>query len=76
MRAQRDCYVMEISKPVMAEIIRDTPDCLNKLSEILARRKMETEGVLKDAIGTAEQAEKEREYGAKFLVRLRDFFAL
>src|SRR5205085_2013036 len=27
-RAQRDCYVMEISKPVMAEIIRDTPDCL------------------------------------------------
>ena len=75
-RAQRDCYVMEISKPVMAEIIRETPDCLNKLSEILARRRMETEGALKDAVATAEQAAKEREYGATFLVRLRDFFAL
>jgi CRP-like cAMP-binding protein len=75
-RAQRDCYVMEISKPVMAEIIREAPDCLNKLSEILARRRMETEGVLKDAIGTDEQAAKEREYGATFLARLRDFFAL
>jgi len=75
-RAQRDCYVMEISKPVMADIIRDTPDCLNKLSEILARRRIETEGALKDAAGTADQAAKEREYGATFLVRLRDFFAL
>ena len=75
-RAQRDCYVMEISKPVMAEIIRETPDCLRQLSEILARRKMETEGVLKEAVGSAEHEAKEREYGATFLVRLRDFFSL
>src|SRR5947199_10621748 len=66
-RAQRDCYVMEISKRVMAGIIQQTPDCLRQLSEILARRKMETEGVLKEAIGSAEQAAKEREYGANFL---------
>jgi len=75
-RAQGDCYVMEISKPVMGEIIRDSPDCLRQLSEILARRKMETEGVLKDAMGTDEQAAKEREYSATFLVKLRHFFAL
>jgi small-conductance mechanosensitive channel/CRP-like cAMP-binding protein len=75
-RAQGDCYVMEISKPVMGEIIRESPDCLRQLSEILARRKMETEGVLKDAMGADEQAAKEREYSATFLMRLRHFFAL
>lgn len=75
-RAQRDCYVMEISKPVMAEIIRQSPDCLHQLSEILATRKMETEGVLKDAVRSVEQEAKEREYRATFMMRLRDFFAL
>jgi len=74
-RAQGDCYVMEISKPVMAEIIHESPDCLRQLSEILAHRKLETEGILKEA-GSAEQEAKEREYSATFLIRLRQFFAL
>jgi hypothetical protein len=67
---------MEISKPVMAEIIHESPDTLRQLSEILAQRKMETEGVLKEALGAAEQEAKEREYRATFMMRLRDFFAL
>jgi len=75
-RAQGDCYVMEISKPVMAEIIRDAPDCLRQLSEILAHRKMETEGVLKEAIGSEAEEAKEREYRASFMMRLRHFFAV
>ena len=48
-RAEGDCYVMEIGKDVMGEVIRESPDCLRQLSELLARRKMETEGILKDA---------------------------
>src|SRR5438445_3875 len=48
-RAQDDCYVMEISKEVMGEVIRESPDCLHQLSEILAQRKLETEGVIKGA---------------------------
>jgi small-conductance mechanosensitive channel/CRP-like cAMP-binding protein len=75
-RADGDCYVMEIGKPVMAEVIRDAPACLQQLSEILARRKMETEGVLKDAQGPADQAAKEKEYRATFLKRLQTFFSL
>src|SRR5467141_210626 len=76
-RAEADCYVMEISKPVMAKIIRDSPDCLRQLSEILAKRKMETEGILKDvATSSADQAAKQREYTATFLRRLKTFFAL
>src|SRR6266436_2986800 len=44
-RADADCYVMEIGKPVMGEVLRDAPDCLVLLSELLAQRKMETEEI-------------------------------
>jgi small-conductance mechanosensitive channel/CRP-like cAMP-binding protein len=76
-RADGDCYVMEISKHVMADVIRDSPDCLKQLSELLAKRKMHTEGILKDsAKPNADQAAKQREYTATFLKRLKTFFAL
>lgn len=76
-RADGDCCVMEISKGVMGEVIRDSPDCLKQLSELLAKRKMETEGILKDAAtSSADQAAKQREYTATFLKRLKTFFAL
>jgi small-conductance mechanosensitive channel/CRP-like cAMP-binding protein len=75
-RADGDCYVMEIGKPVMAEILRGAPDCLVQLSELLAQRKMETEGILKEASRTDEQASKQREYTATFMRRLRTFFQL
>src|SRR6266480_378632 len=75
-RADGDCYVMEIGKPVMAEVIRDSPDCLERLSELLARRKMENEGALKEAASQSLNQRKEREYTATFLHRLRTFFEL
>src|SRR5215467_9522243 len=75
-RADGDCYVMEIGKPIMAEVLRDAPSCLEKLSELLAQRKMETEGILKEAISTKEHALTERQYTANFLQRLRAFFEL
>src|SRR5213083_2084487 len=75
-QAESDCYVLEIGKPVMADVIRDSPDCLERLSELLARRKMENEGVLKEAASNALNQRKEREYTATFLHRLRTFFEL
>jgi CRP-like cAMP-binding protein len=75
-QAKSDCYVLEIGKPVMAEVIRDSPDCLERLSELLARRKLETEGILKEVARTDEQVLKERQYSATFLQRLRTFFQL
>jgi small-conductance mechanosensitive channel/CRP-like cAMP-binding protein len=74
--ADGDCYVMEIRKPVMAEVIRQAPDCLQKLSEILAQRRIEREGILKDAQPPADQTGKEKEYRATFLKRLQTFFSL
>lgn len=74
--AEGDCYVMEIGKDIMGDVIRESPECLKQLSELLARRRMETEGILKDAAPSADQAAKQREYTATFLKRLKTFFAL
>jgi CRP-like cAMP-binding protein len=68
--------VLEISKPIMAELLHHSPECLDQLSELLARRKLETEGIVREATPTDEQANKEREYRASFLTRLRTFFEL
>jgi len=67
---------MEIGKPVMAEVLRDSPDCLKRLSELLAKRKMESEGILKEAASQAQTANTERQYTASFLHRLRTFLEL
>ena len=75
-RADGDCYVMEISKDTMAEVIRDSPECLKQLSELLAKRKMHTEGIKDAASPSADQVAKQREYTATFLNRLKTFFAL
>lgn len=75
-RAEKDCEVLEISKPVMADLLRDSPECLEQLSALLAHRKMETEGIVKEAIVPEEREEKEREYTASFVKRLRSFFEL
>jgi len=75
-RAETDCQVMEIGKPVMAEVLRASPDCLERLSELLAKRKMETEGLLKEAVSHGQHERKEREYRATFLRRLQTFFEL
>ena len=75
-RAEDDCEVLEISKPAMAAVLREAPECVTKLSDLLAARKMETEGLLKDARkGDAEET-KEREYRATFLRRVRAVFEL
>ncbi|MDQ6938587.1 MAG: mechanosensitive ion channel family protein [Verrucomicrobiota bacterium] len=75
-RAEKDCEVLEISKPVMADLLRNSPECLTQLSALLAHRKMETEGKLKEAQLPEEEANMEREYTASFIKRLRSFFEL
>jgi hypothetical protein len=67
---------MEISKPVMAEVLRESPECLTALSELLAKRKLEGEGIVKDATKSDDQEKKESEYRSSFLSRLRTVFEL
>ena len=75
-RADADCEVLEISKEVMAGVMRDSPQCLTQLSEILAKRKLEGEGIVRDATRPDDQRNIEREYRASFLRRLRTVFEL
>jgi small-conductance mechanosensitive channel/CRP-like cAMP-binding protein len=75
-RAEGDCEVLEISHEAMAEVLQDAPQCLTQLSELLARRKLEGEGIVKDATQSHDQTTKEREYRASFLQRLRAVFEL
>jgi CRP-like cAMP-binding protein len=75
-RADGDCYVMEIGKPAMAEVLSGAPGCMEQLSQLLAQRKMETDGILKEARSADEHALTERQYTANFLHRLRTFFQL
>lgn len=75
-RADADCEVLEISKDVMAEILRESPECLARLSELLAKRKVEGDNIVKDTVIPDDQGTKEREYRATFLHRLRTVFEL
>lgn len=75
-RAEGDCEVLEIGKEAMAEVFRGTPECMNQLSELLARRRLETEGIIRDAAQPHDQQNKEREYRASFLSRLKAVFQL
>ena len=74
-RAEKDCEVVEISKNIMGELLRNSPQCLTQLSELLARRKLETEGIVKE-IAVPGDDRREREYTASFMKRLRSFFEL
>lgn len=75
-RARVDSEVLEISKEVMGEVMRHSPECLARLSEILARRKLEGEGILREAMQQEDTTSKEQEYRASFLRRLRTVFEL
>lgn len=75
-RAEDDCEVLEINKPAMAALLREAPECVAQLSELLAARKMETEGLLKDAQQSMAEETKKQEYRATFLRRVRAVFEL
>ena len=75
-RAEDDCEVIEIAKPAMAAVLRDAPECVTQLSELLATRRMENEGLLKDTQEGTSEERKAREYRATFLRRLRSVFEL
>ena len=76
MIAQSDCEVVEIGKAVLARSLKENPELLAQLSELLARRQLETEGALaagkKDGVAQIQQTK----YTDSFLDKLRTFFEL
>jgi CRP-like cAMP-binding protein len=73
--AQTDCEVVEVAKPVLGRSLKEHPELLAQLSDLLARRQVETEGALA-ATKSAEIGSMQDQYAATFLARLRGFFEL
>jgi small-conductance mechanosensitive channel/CRP-like cAMP-binding protein len=74
--AHSDCEVLEIDKSVFAEVLQDNTELLHDLSEMLAQRRMETEGIQAAASDNQKAMTKQREYTASFLTKLYSFFEL
>ena len=73
--AHTDCDVIEVGKAVFAQIVQNNPPLLEKLSDLLAKRRLETEGV--GAVGNDKNMKtKEMEYKAGFLQKLYSIFEL
>ncbi|MEO6052993.1 MAG: mechanosensitive ion channel family protein [Chthoniobacterales bacterium] len=73
--ALTDCDAVKIDKNDIAPIIADTPTLLDSLSNLLAQRKLQLEGVTA-VTGENVHDEKRREYSAGFLRSLKRFFAV
>jgi small-conductance mechanosensitive channel/CRP-like cAMP-binding protein len=74
--ANTDCEVVEIGKTVIAHSLKENPELLGKLSELLARRQMETEGIVTANTRPSVAEAKQTEYQATFVDKLRLFFEL
>lgn len=76
-QALDDCEVLEIAKPVFAEILSRETGLVQRLSELLARRKLEMDGhATRSQAADASAAAIQNQYQATFLSRLRSFFEL
>jgi small-conductance mechanosensitive channel/CRP-like cAMP-binding protein len=74
--AQADCEVVEVGKAVLALSLKENPDLLAKLSDLLARRQLETEGALAAGKQDGLVRTQQTKYTDSFLDKLRTFFEL
>jgi CRP-like cAMP-binding protein len=74
--ANTDCEVVEIAKPVMASLLKEFPELLDKLSEMLTHRELENEGIVAAQSRSNLITAKQTEYKANIMSRLRKFFEL
>jgi len=74
--AATDCEMWEIGKEVLAEILQQNETLVQKLSEMLAQRRMETEGIVASSSESTQLATRQKEYTEGFLKKLYSFFEL
>ena len=73
--ALTDCQVWELDRSVLSPILKENPDLAHRLSELLAHRRMETEGVLASK-SPAHAEEAHKEYTRGFLRRISALFEI
>jgi len=71
--ALEDCEAVEVDKATLAPIIEASPELLESLSDLLAHRRMQNEGIVAGAASLA-HGETRQDYRAGFLRKLRAFF--
>jgi small-conductance mechanosensitive channel/CRP-like cAMP-binding protein len=74
--AKTDCEVVEIGKDVLATSLKEHPELLQKLSELLAQRQIENEGLLAVRSQSPEHETRQFAYQETFVDKLRLFFEL
>ena len=74
--AQTDCELWEIGKEVLGQLLEENQILVEKLSDLLAKRRMENEGLLASTHAPSVVQNKHREYRASFLTKLKAFFEL
>lgn len=74
--ARRDCELWEVEKSVLAEILQENQTLVKQLSERLAERRMENEGILASVDSSPTTQTKQKEYTENFLKKLYSFFEL
>jgi len=74
--AHKDCEVVEIGKPVLAHSLKEHPELLAKLSALLAKRQMETEGIVAANTKPNEVEATHTEYTNGFMDKIKEFFEL
>lgn len=74
--ASNDCEVVEISKAVLATSLKEHPELMEKLSELLAKRQMATEGIVSASEQPHVTEARQSEYQSCALDKLRAFFQL
>ena len=74
--AERDCEVLEIEKEMMGDLFQKNPCLLERLSALLAERRIQMEGVLAATTAPAKIKEVQSAYTARFIKTLTSFFEL
>ena len=74
--ANSDCELVEIDKDVLGQSLKENPNLLAHLSELLAQRQLQTEDAFASSQPTAALDARQRHYAAGFVKKLRSFFEL
>ena len=74
--AQGDCEVLEIDKETMGGLMQKNPCLLERLSVLLAERRIQMEGALANKTNAGDIKEVTNAYTARFIQKLASFFEL
>jgi CRP-like cAMP-binding protein len=74
--AKTDCDLWEISRGLLQPLMQENSGLAERLSELLARRRMETEGILAAQTPARVLEEKHEEYTLGFRQKIRSLFQI